>query len=214
MSQSCIRRIEIHFNFLRPFKERWLPGCAVGLRVSTQLGDMMIICSVSLSECTLPVSSVLPASVRGFSEALLWHTMWTIRTLWAHLQLGLWASMEHHVGPEQNWSTEVIHLGKTVLYTWVDVRCLGNLAMIPNFSGLKSEKSGQLQDEYIRTVDNTWINPVWSLMVQKKKVAREGRLTSAEMNSLSWEVVPRDTNSWTNNCKAAKWPLVCSIVTH
>lgn len=109
MSQSCIHRIEIHFSLLRPFEERWLPGCAVWLWVSKQLGDM-IICSVSLTECTL-----LPASVRGFSEALLWHTVWTIRTLWAPLHLGLWASMEHHVGPKQNWSTEAIHLGKIVL---------------------------------------------------------------------------------------------------
>lgn len=98
MSQTCIRRIEFHFYLLRPFKERWLPGCAVWPLVSKQLGDM-IICSASLTACTLPVSSVLPASVRGLSEAMLWHTVQTIKTLWAHLWLGLWASKEHHVGP-------------------------------------------------------------------------------------------------------------------
>lgn len=78
MSQSCIRsEFEIHFSLLRPFEERWLSGCAVWLCVSKQLGDM-IICSASLTKCTL-----LPASVRGFSEALLWCIVWTIRTLWA-----------------------------------------------------------------------------------------------------------------------------------
>lgn len=111
ISQSCIRKIDICFSLLKPFKERWLPGCAVWLWVSEQLGHM-IICSVLLTEC-----ASLPASVRGFSGAPLWHTVWTIRTVWIHFQLGLWASKEHHVDPKQNQSAEAIQLGKIVLDT-------------------------------------------------------------------------------------------------
>lgn len=65
-------------------------------------------------QCRLPSVLCAPASVRGFSEALLWHTMWTIRTLWAPLHLELWASKEHHVCRKQNRSTEAIYLRKIV----------------------------------------------------------------------------------------------------